>query len=166
MFSQVLKSLLGICIVLYGICAQAQFNTANNGLSGSGNIVSLGGPLLNGQTVIDFGSSNSSSSFLMKKGSGNYFSIANDGAVKIYKGLVMGDQGSAAPNEHIINYLGTYQYDARGLKLVDNTSGSIVPPWSAWHTNALSFVSLNLPSGLSEMATPTHCLLDALSRAT
>jgi len=148
MISQVQKGLLGICIVLYAICAQAQFNTANNGLSGSVNTVSLGGTLLNAQTSIDFGSSNSSSSFLIKKGSGNYFSIANDGAIKIYKGVVMGDQGSAAPNEHIINYLGTYQYDSRGLKLVDNTSGSIVRLHS--FNNALYLTTDNgQPAGLT-----------------
>ena len=148
MFTQVLKSLFGISIILPTICAQAQFNTANNGLSGSGNTVSLGGTLLNAQTSIDFGSSNSSASFLIKKGSGNYLSIGNDGAVKIYKGLVMGDQGSAAPNEHIINYLGTAQYDSRGLKLVDNTSGSIVRLHS--FNNALYLTTDNgQPAGLT-----------------
>jgi hypothetical protein len=74
-------------IAIAGLCllfnfSTAQISIANNGLTASGsgnNTVSLGGTLNNAQTAIDFGSGNSSSNFLLKKGSSNYFFVDNNG---------------------------------------------------------------------------------------
>jgi hypothetical protein len=116
-------------IVMSMTFAHAQISNADNGLTATGTfpdrIVSLGGTLSNSQTVIDFNSSFSSSSFLMKKGTASYFSVANDGTVKAYKGVILGEP-TDAPYEHIINYFANDQYIGRGLKLVNTSSGSIV----------------------------------------
>src|SRR5258706_9324902 len=72
----------GSCLIV-----NAQIYLADNGLTASGSgtskKVSIGGTLNNAATSIDFGSSNSSSNFLIKKGSSNYFFIDNNGNVSI-----------------------------------------------------------------------------------
>jgi hypothetical protein len=72
----------GSCLVI-----NAQIYLADNGLTASGTgiskIVSLGGTLNNAATSIDFGTSNTSSNFLFKKGTSNYFFIGNDGKIGI-----------------------------------------------------------------------------------
>jgi hypothetical protein len=61
----------------------AQINTASNGLTKSGTDVRLGGTLSTGaQTSIDFGNV-TTTSFLIKKVSTNYFYIANGGQIGI-----------------------------------------------------------------------------------
>ncbi|MEJ0101406.1 MAG: hypothetical protein WDO19_02115 [Bacteroidota bacterium] len=83
------------CSLLISFC-HAQIYLGDNGLSTSGTgtskKVSLGGTLNNAQTAIDFGSSNSSSNFLFKKGSTNYFYIANNGKIGI---------GTTSPSEQL-----------------------------------------------------------------
>jgi hypothetical protein len=76
-------------IVCTGFCLtlKSQLYIPENGLSESGTGTSkkvlLGGTLNNSGTTIDFGSSNSSSNFLFKKGTSNYFFIGNDGKIGI-----------------------------------------------------------------------------------
>src|SRR6187402_14308 len=81
------KIFFSISCLTIATALNAQIYLADNGLTASGGgpnkKVSLGGTLLNAQTAIDFGSSNSSSNFLIKKGTSNYFFIANGGNVGI-----------------------------------------------------------------------------------
>jgi hypothetical protein len=77
---QSLAMLFFLCIAF---SASAQFTTANNGLTGSGSTVGLGGTLLNGQTFLDLGAAQGSSNFLIKKGGTNYFYVGNNGNVGI-----------------------------------------------------------------------------------
>jgi len=91
------------------VFSKAQIYLGDNGLSTSGSgtskKVSLGGTLNNAQTAIDFGSGNSGSNFLIKKGTSNYFYIGNDGRLAIGttstpEQLVIG--GGGAGNEILI----------------------------------------------------------------
>ncbi len=78
---------LSVCCLAFAFTLNAQIYQAENGLTVKGNgqnrRVVWGGTLLNAQTVIDFGSSNSSSNLLLKKGIDNYFFIANNGNIGI-----------------------------------------------------------------------------------
>jgi len=65
----------------------AQITTANNGLNATGTdpnkTVGLGGTLLDAQAAIDFNNSFSNSSFLLKKGTSNYFYVGNNGNIGV-----------------------------------------------------------------------------------
>jgi uncharacterized protein YxjI len=78
---------MGMVFLMAVTFTHAQIATADNGLNATGSNpnknVGLGGILNNLQTAIDFGSSNSSSNFLLKKGSSNYFFVGNDGNIGI-----------------------------------------------------------------------------------
>jgi hypothetical protein len=106
--------------------SRAQITTVDNGLTANtSTTVRLGGTLINAATSIDFGSSNTSSSFLLKKGTSSYFLVNNNGTAKFFNSITLGDVYPNAPNEHVINYLGG-PYAGRGIKLVNNYDGSIV----------------------------------------
>ncbi|HEY6505033.1 MAG TPA: hypothetical protein VIZ28_13740, partial [Chitinophagaceae bacterium] len=82
-----IKSILAVILLLSFAPVKAQIYLADNGLTASGSgtstKVSLGGTLNNAATSVDFGSANSSSNFLFKKGSSNYFFIGNDGKIGV-----------------------------------------------------------------------------------
>jgi hypothetical protein len=127
--AKICKWIIAIAAVGIISTAKAQITTADNGLTATGTApnknVGLGGTLNNAQTAIDFGSSNSSSNLLLKKGTASYFSVDNSGNAKFFKSITLGDVSTNAPNEHIINYQGT-QYAGRGVKLIDNYNGYTV----------------------------------------
>jgi len=101
----------------FSIAVQAQIYLAENGLTVSGTGTSkkvyFGGTLLNAQTPIDFGSSNTSSNFLMKKGTSNYFFIANNGFTGI---------GTASPNNRF--EIDNTTVNTSGLRFTRLTSAS------------------------------------------
>jgi hypothetical protein len=78
---------LGMVLLMAVTFSHAQITTADNGLTATGTApnknVSLGGTLTNAPASIDFGNSNTSSNFLFKKGTSNYFFIGNDGKIGI-----------------------------------------------------------------------------------
>jgi hypothetical protein len=119
---------MGMVFLMTVTFTHAQITTADNGLTATGTApnknVGLGGTLNNSQTAIDFNGSNSNSSLLLKKGTASYFTVNNDGTAKFFKSTTLGDVYPNAPNEHIINYMGD-QYSGRGIKLVNNYTGSI-----------------------------------------
>src|SRR5258706_219521 len=129
------------------VMVNAQVYLANNGLTASGSgtstTVSLGGTLNNAATSIDFGSSNSSSNFLLKKGASNYFFVGNDGkigigtntpsvlldlngAFNVTGATTSGGTSTSAPAQLVINYLSGSQYAGKGIKLLDNTTASAI----------------------------------------
>lgn len=101
--------------LLLSLTTYSQIYLADNGLTASGSgtskKVSLGGTLLNAQTSIDFGSSNTSSGLLIKKGTTNYFLLNNAGNIGI---------GTILPY---------YKIDATGaLRIVHGGSSGINSP--------------------------------------
>ncbi len=84
-FTKILCFAILLIVMTNGLSAQIYL--ASNGLtksgSGTSTTVALGGTLANAQTLIDFGSSNANSSWLMRKGATNYFFIANAGNIGI-----------------------------------------------------------------------------------
>src|ERR1700759_2045409 len=127
--------LTSISVVQY---ASSQIYLADNGLTSSGTStstkVSLGGTLNNTATAIDFGSSNSSSNFSLKKGSSSYLFVTNDGKVGIGNSspaslldingslnvtgaAVIGVNSTSAPAELDVNYNGAAAYAAHGIRI-------------------------------------------------
>src|SRR5258705_8273272 len=103
-----IKPILAVILILSSAAVNAQIYLADNGLtasgSGSSKTVSLGGTLNNAATSIDFGSGNSSSNFLFKKGTSNYFFIDNNGKIGI---------GTATPSVllDITNGTNSFKFD-------------------------------------------------------
>lgn len=108
-----------ITMIISGSATAQQIYLADNGLTESGTgtskKVSLGGALLNTQTAIDFGSANTASNFLIKKGTSNYFFIQNDGNIGI---------GNAAPAEKLqVN--GKIRFGTTALVSLDATTDGL-----------------------------------------
>jgi hypothetical protein len=120
MIKKIVQSLACLYCCIISASGFSQITTASNGLTATTSTnVALGGSLTDAQTAIDFGSTNSNSNFLIKKGTKKYLSIANNGSV------TLGDVYPNAPDEHVIYFMGG-SYAGRGIKFVNTWSGSIV----------------------------------------
>jgi hypothetical protein len=109
-----------LLLISFGSCLaiNAQVNGAANGLSVNGTNAELGGTLNNAATSIDFGSGNSSSSLLFKKGTSNYFFMANDGKIGI---------GTNSPST-LFNVNGVMRVDGTATNQVQFTGNNSFNP--------------------------------------
>jgi hypothetical protein len=142
-----IKPILLFCLGFFVISADAQVYLADNGLTASGTgtnkVVSIGGTLNNLPTAIDFGNSNTSSNFLFKKGTSNYFFIDNNGNIAIghntpaQKLDVSGMIKSTSGFTYGGLYGGTWDIYGTSTRYMTNAN-----------TDAIDFLTMKIPSSI------------------